>query len=43
VDIIIPLLIAAMVWACLAKTVSSAFRTINITGLPVAHNYLFAR
>jgi len=37
VDVIIPLLIAGVWSACLAKTVSSAFRIIVITELPVTH------
>jgi hypothetical protein len=37
VDMIIPLLIVGVGSACLAKTVSSAFRIIIITELPVTH------
>jgi hypothetical protein len=41
-DIITPLLNAMMDLVCLAKMVSSAFRTIGITGLPVTHDDMFA-
>jgi hypothetical protein len=42
-NIFIPLLIAVLGSACLAKTMSSAFRTIGITELPVTHDDMFAR
>jgi len=38
VDVIVPLLIAGLRSACPAKTVSSAFRIIVITELPVTHS-----
>jgi hypothetical protein len=40
---IISFLIAVVGSACLAKTVSSAFPTIDITELPFSHDDMFAR
>ena len=43
VDMIIPILIAELNSYSRAKTVSSAFRTTDITGLPVDLADMFAR
>jgi hypothetical protein len=43
VDKVIPILIAEMNSYSWVKTVYSAFRTTDITGLPVNHGDMFAR
>jgi hypothetical protein len=43
VDMVIPILIAELNLYSRAKSVSSAFRTIGLTELPVNHGDMFAR